>query len=104
MIPYLNTDDSKKSTLIFRSESSRIVFIKFIRENKSSQKKKKNPLKYVYVALCGLFLKMFKVHTKVFDLADICKYSRKFQLFNMCGSQDIAKASLNQISFKVKCY
>ena len=103
MIPYLNTDDSKKSTLIFRSESSQIVFIKFIRENKSSQKKK-NPLKYVYVALCGLFLKMFKVHTKVFDLTDICKYSRKFQLFNMCGSQDIAKASLNQISFKVKCY
>ena len=102
MIPYLNTDDSKKSTLIFRKESSRIVFIKFIRENKSSQKK--NPLRYVYVALCGLFLKMLKVHTKVFDLADICKYSRKFQLFNMCGSQDIAKALMNQISFKVKCY
>ena len=97
MIPYLNTDDSKKSTLIFRSESSRIVFIKFIRENKSSQKK--NPLRYVYVALCGLFLKMLN-----FDLADICKYSRKFQLFNMCGSQDIAKALMNQISFKVKCY
>ena len=48
--------------------------------------------------------KMLRTHTTLFGFTDVWKYYGKFQLFNMCVSQDIVKASLHQISFKLKCF
>ena len=48
----------------------------------------------------GCFFEMLDAHTKGFRFTDIFKLSGKFQLFNMCVSQDILKISLQQISFK----
>ena len=86
---YLNAADLRKSILIFENKASGIVFVQFISESKSLQKLiPEGSYTMLYV---GRFFKMLKEHTRALGFNDICKHSGKFQLFNMCGSQNILK-------------
>ena len=70
-------------------------------ENKSSRKLIPYGVCTMLYVVCSF--KMLKTRTRV-GFIDVGKHSGKLQLFNMCGSQDIDKLLLHQISFKLKCF